>query len=131
MAKRKRKVWGGLKKGDTAIEVCNLGEKGRETVSSTSVVSVGPRWITTQGRNGGPKTRYDRETGYGDFGSSLHTQATLANKRERIELRRRWLVAGVGLEEFPTDLLRQIVTTAESLREAIETRLRQETGDEG
>lgn len=70
-------TWGGIKKGDTVIEVY------ADKVSKPAVVvrSVGKRWITTQFGE-----RFNAKTGRGDYPREIHTQLTLAEKTYKARL---------------------------------------------
>jgi len=77
------KVWGNLKKGDKALQVYCIGETV-ERKHDVVVKSVGRRWITVTHPAGHDPTKFDAEAGFGEYGYSLHTKATYAEKRERI-----------------------------------------------
>jgi hypothetical protein len=75
------KVWGNLKKGDKAIQVYCLGERG-ENRHDVVVKSVGRRWITVADK-AGRKVKFAADNGYGEYGFSLHTEATLVEADRR------------------------------------------------
>jgi hypothetical protein len=73
-------TWGNIKKGDAVIACYGLGGV-KERQVKTTVKSVGPQWITTAEAGAGAK--YAAVGGYGSFGWSLHTTATLDEWRRR------------------------------------------------
>jgi hypothetical protein len=68
-------TWANVKRGDVVLEVYTGGRK--RTISQGVVKSVGAKWITTA------RGKYQACNGFGEFGMSLHTEATLADHDAR------------------------------------------------
>lgn len=77
-------TWGGLKKGDKALLVFCIGERG-ERVETVIVKSVGKKWIKTVNVHGYDERKFYADTGHGEYGYSVHTKKTLADAHERRE----------------------------------------------
>lgn len=92
-------TWGGIKKGDAVIEVYGTTRYQHRAAVATS---VGKKWITVDSG-----TRYQADNGYGEYGWSLHTEATLdeRNRRDRAES----AIRGANLRDVSTDRLVRIV----------------------
>lgn len=67
-------TWGGIKKGDAVLEVYGdrIGGGQRARTRRAVAVAVGRKWITTD-----RGAKYAVNNGYGEYGWSLHTEATL------------------------------------------------------
>lgn len=64
-----------LKKGDSCLVVYEGGR--RTTATPARVKSVGPKWIFAGGQ------RFHADTGFGEFGFRLHTEATFDDAKRR------------------------------------------------
>ncbi len=67
-------TWGGIKRGDAVLEVYadRIGGGQRMRTRHSVATAVGRKWITTA-----RGARFAVDNGYGEFGWSLHTEATL------------------------------------------------------
>lgn len=96
-------TWAGIKKGDTVLEVYAGGKR----VTASHAKSVGRRWITTT-----RGAKYDAETGHGEYGYRVHTEASLAEEGLRTELcsriRRAVDLYGGRLKYMPLETLERV-----------------------
>ena len=94
-------TWGGIKKGDRVLAVYDRGMRG-ERIAECVAISVGSKWIGTRSHG-----KFCADTGYGEFGWSLHTEATLDEKRRR-DAALRTLDKSSVIARLPLDVLEQI-----------------------
>ncbi len=94
-------TWGGIKKGDRVLAVYDHGMMAERVVPCTAT-SVGRKWIGTHAHG-----KFCADTGYGEYGWSLHTDATLDEKRRR-DAALRTLGKPSAITRLPLEVLEQI-----------------------
>lgn len=109
-----------VKRGDLVLLVYGCGERRR--VSRARVQGVGPKWITVEGG-----TRFQRGSGSGDFGWTLHTEATL-DDADRRESALRTIHAALGLASVSTEALERAANALLSNESLRDERARREGG---
>jgi len=79
--------WADIKRGDVVLVVDLLGEDRERVYRDCEVLSVGRTWITVQ--FGASRTKFDAETGCGEYGLSVHTEESYQGSAERLDLIRK------------------------------------------
>ena len=81
-------TWAGIKKGDLVWVVEMFGERSQRIRKDCEVVSCGKKYITVVTPGAGWEIKFDSETGHGEYGQSVHTEASYKHKKKVLDAHR-------------------------------------------